>query len=165
MGYLLPAAIFMFFHPPTAGAQMSTGLPDILRTSAASYYYVAKSGELTMQVNVWGYVKNPGRYEIPTSTNLIQLISYAGGPLTDASTDDVRVIREGKGAGGSGAFSYEVDLEDLAGVDPERLLLYPGDTILLDHTSWLNVRDALLIVTAMAVVTSAVATVIIAESR
>jgi protein involved in polysaccharide export with SLBB domain len=34
-----------------------------------------------MQVNIWGFVKNPGRYEVPSSTDLIQLISFAGGPV------------------------------------------------------------------------------------
>ncbi len=166
-GYLFSAIALSLVLSSPAAAQMSTGIlaPDILRTSAASYYYVAKAGELTMQVNVWGFVKNPGRYEVPTSTDLIQLLSYAGGPLAEASIDDVRVTREAKGQTGSGAFQYTVDLEELAEVDQERLLIYPGDTIFIDHGSWINVRDALLIVTTMALVTSAVASVIIAESR
>jgi hypothetical protein len=148
-------------------AQMSTGIlaPDILRTTAASYYYVAKAGELTMQVNVWGFVPNPGRYEVPTSTNLIQLLSYAGGPLAEASTDDVKVTRAGRDPDGSDSFEYTVDIENLAEVEKDHLLIYPGDTIFIDHGSWLNVRDALLVVTTLAVVTSAVAAVIIAESR
>ena len=154
------------FFPATSSAQMSTGLlaPDILRTSAASYYYVAKAGELTMQVNIWGYVKNPGRYEVPTSTNLIQLMSYAGGPSPDASISSVRITREGSG-GPAGIMEHTVDLEHIADIPPEKLLIYPGDTIFIEHGSWLNVRDALTVVTALAVVTSAVAAVIIASDR
>jgi len=151
-----------FALPGTLSAQGLT--PDILRTSAASYYYVAKAGELTMQVNIWGFVKNPGRYEVPTSTNLVQLVSYAGGPITDATLDDVTITHE-RGGLVSGDLERSVDLENLSELGPEDLLLYPGDTVFIEHNSWLNVRDALIVVTTLAVVTSAAATVIIATQK
>lgn len=50
-------------------------------------------GELTMQVNVWGFVKNPGRYEVASSTDLIQLISFAGAPVQYAKLDEVKLTR------------------------------------------------------------------------
>ena len=46
-----------------------------------------------MPVNLWGFVKNPGRYEVPISTDLVQLLSYAGGPLPDADLGSVKVTR------------------------------------------------------------------------
>lgn len=165
--FLAPLVVLVASLFPNVGsAQMSTGLlaPDILRTSSASYYYVAKAGELTMQVNIWGYVKNPGRYEVPTSTNLIQLMSYAGGPLPDASISSVRITRESGSLTGI-PMEHTVDLGHIAEIPPEQLLIYPGDTIFIEHGSWLNVRDVLTVVTALAVVTSAVAAVIIASDR
>ncbi|MBM4162658.1 MAG: hypothetical protein FJ217_16365 [Ignavibacteria bacterium] len=45
------------------------------------------------QVNIWGFVQKPGRYEVPSSTDLIQLISYAGGPVQYAKLDEVKLTR------------------------------------------------------------------------
>jgi hypothetical protein len=146
-------------------AQISTGTlgQDILRPSSASYYFIAKPSELSMQVNIWGFVENPGRYEVPTSTDLVRLLSYAGGPTQDGILDNVKVTRGTYRAGGRQEF--EVDLEDLASADPEDLILYPDDTIYVDHTSWLNVRDLFTVVTVLAIVTGSVAQVIIASNR
>ncbi|HEX2983063.1 MAG TPA: SLBB domain-containing protein, partial [Ignavibacteriales bacterium] len=62
--------------------------------SAQAYYKIQdRPGELTKKVNLWGYVNNPGRYEVPASTNLIQLVTYAGGPKEYASMSDIRIFR------------------------------------------------------------------------
>jgi protein involved in polysaccharide export with SLBB domain len=149
-----------------ANAQISTGTlgQDILRPSSASYYFIAKPSELSMQVNIWGFVRNPGRYEVPTSTDLIRLLSYAGGPSQDATLDNVRVTRGAYQPGG-GRREFELDLQKLAEIDPADLVLYPDDTIYVDYSSWTNVRDIFAVVTVLAIVTSAVAQVIIATSR
>lgn len=44
--------------------------PTLPSASAAAYYYIAKPGELTMQVNVWGFVKKAGRCEDSNKTDL-----------------------------------------------------------------------------------------------
>jgi hypothetical protein len=143
-------------------AQLSTGglAPAIPRFSAASYYYVSKPGELTMQVNVWGFVRSPGRYEVPTSTDLIQLLSYAGGPIQDAVLDEVKVTRSLTREAGVTLREFYVDLEDLTQIDPANLVLYPGDTVFIDHSGWLTVRDVFTVLTTAAVITAAVASVI-----
>ena len=133
--------------------------------SAASYYYVSKPGELTMQVNIWGSVRNPGRYEVPTSTDLIQLVSFAGGPNQGADMSDVRVSRFGSKDGGIARHRVSVNLDDLPDVELAKLTLYPGDTIFIDETGWSTFRDVFTVVTAAAIVTSAIAQVMIASSR
>jgi len=149
-----------------AEAQLTVADASLLRTTSASYYFVAKPGELTMQVNLWGFVRNPGYYEIPTSTDLVQLLSYAGGPIQDATLGNVKVTRNIKNEdGSSGRWSYTVDLEDLEEVPTDQLLLYPGDTIFIDYSSWLTMRDIFQVITVAAVVTTAVSSVIIAASR
>ena len=145
-----------------AKAQLSTGglAPVVPRFSAASYYYVSKPGELTMQVNVWGFVRNPGRYEVPTSTDLVQLVSFAGGPLQDAVLDEVKITRSLRRDAGVTRREFYVDLEDLTQIDPVNLVLYPGDTVFIDHSSWLAVRDVFTVLTTAAVVTTAIVSVI-----
>ncbi len=43
---------------------------------------VAEPGQLADTINVWGDVGSPGRYLIPRSTTLPELISYSFGPQT-----------------------------------------------------------------------------------
>lgn len=43
---------------------------------------VAEPGELVDSVNVWGDVNSAGRYLVPQSTRLPELISYSFGPAT-----------------------------------------------------------------------------------
>ncbi|MBU2492765.1 MAG: SLBB domain-containing protein [Bacteroidetes bacterium] len=59
-------------------------------------------------VSVWGYVKYPGRYLVPISTSVSDLLSYAGGPNTDAELDDLRIFRKGDDKGDNLIkFTYE----------------------------------------------------------
>jgi len=149
-----------------AFGQISTGIgQDILRPSSASYYYIAKPSELSMQVNIWGFVNNPGRYEVATSTDLLELLSYAGGPTQDALMDDVRITRSYERSEKGPPAEIYVDLENLTEVSTTDLILYPNDTIFIDHSSWINVRDLFVVITTAAIVTSAVAQVIIAVDR
>jgi hypothetical protein len=146
---------------PLMAQTSESGLaPTLSRGSAASYYYIGKPGELTMTVNLWGAVKTPGRYEVPSSTDLVQLLSYAGGPLEIASRDDIKVTRLVKKDGGITRGEYFVDLEDLSNVDPGKLTLYPGDTIFIDYSSWSAWRDAFIVVGVLATVTIATTSVI-----
>ncbi len=59
----------------------------------ASLYYLGDRNELLIKVNIWGFVQKPGQYLVPTDTDLISLISYAGGPLEDAKLKKVKLIR------------------------------------------------------------------------
>lgn len=59
----------------------------------ASLYYLGDRNELLIKVNIWGFVQKPGQYLVPTDTDLISLISYAGGPLEEARLKKVKLIR------------------------------------------------------------------------
>lgn len=149
------------FSTQTFSQTTESGIgPTLPRGGAASYYYIGKPGELTMHVNLWGFVKNPGRYEVPSSTDLIQLVSFAGGPLQGADMAGVRVTRFVRKDGGLERSEYIVNLEDLKRVDQTKLVLYPGDTIFIDHTSWLTIRDAFTVISTAAILTSAVVNLI-----
>ena len=141
------------------------GLAPVLPTATSgSYYYISKPGELTMQVNIWGYVRDPGRYEIPTFTDIIQLVSYAGGPTADADIDDVRVTRVARTDSTVRRSEFTIDLEDIANAKQEDLILHPGDTIVIERTTWASLRDVISVVTTAALITTAVANMIIAQN-
>lgn len=151
---------------PLVAQMTETGIaPRLPSASAAAYYYIAKPGELTMTVNLWGFVKIPGRYEVPSSTDLVQLLSYAGGPVQFAKLSEVKITRIHRTGGRTTKEEIRVDLERLDHLADAELELRPGDTIFIDHTSWLTIRDAFSVITTAAVITSAIAQMLIASRR
>jgi len=168
---ILPPTLFavillMGITVPLSAQLTETGLaPRLPSASAAAYYYIAKPGELTMTVNVWGFVRSPGRYEVASSTDLVQLLSYAGGPVQYAKLSDVKVTRVFRSDGGVNKQEISIDLEHLDKLTDAELELRPGDTIFIDHTSWLTIRDAFSVVTTAAVITGAVAQILWASKR
>lgn len=56
-------------------------------------YTIGNEDELLIKVNIWGFVRMPGQYLVPSDTDLISLISYAGGPIDGAETKKVKLVR------------------------------------------------------------------------
>jgi hypothetical protein len=71
-------------------------------------------GAVLMPVNLWGAVGRPGIHHIPTRTDLVTLLSLAGGPLTDADLGDVAIKRRAQNG------------EEILKYDVEHLLDKPG---------------------------------------
>ncbi len=83
---------FSLFFPALASAQDEGDQPDLGRPRAAQYY-LGEQDELLIKVNIWGLVRRPGQYMVPKDTDLISLISFAGGPLDQARMKKIKVIR------------------------------------------------------------------------
>jgi protein involved in polysaccharide export with SLBB domain len=129
--------------------------------SSAAYYFISKPGEITMSINLWGYVRNPGRYEVPISTDLVQLVSYAGGPLADADMESVKISRVVRRDDAIRTVEFLVNLRRLDKLDEKARGLEPGDTIFIDTPSF-SWRDAFSVVTTAAIITAAVANAVVA---
>lgn len=115
-------------------------LPVYAQQISGFYKIETGTAELTKTVNIWGYVQNPGRYEIPATTNLIQLITYAGGPREYAVLDEIKIYRtmeDGK------QLEKEVDVENPSKTNPADLVLNNEDTIVIDYSSTVTIRDVL----------------------
>ncbi len=55
--------------------------------------------EVLIEVQIWGQVNKPGRYRVPVTTDVVGLISYAGGPTEDAALSRVKLVRGSFGQG------------------------------------------------------------------
>ena len=64
-------------------------------------------GAVMVRINLWGGIQKPGIHYVPAKTDLITLLSYAGGPTDKAKMDDVIVKRN---IGGKESI-IEVDVE------------------------------------------------------
>ena len=71
----------------------SFSTPSLDGSSGPTAYFYGKDQGVLIDVNLWGQVGKPGKYFVPYTTDLISLISIAGGPTDKAKLDEVRIIR------------------------------------------------------------------------
>lgn len=69
----------------------------LAQEEAPSQYILGDEEQLEMIVHVWGEVLKPGEYRVPYDTNIMELISIAGGPTQYGKLSKVRLTRESKG--------------------------------------------------------------------
>jgi hypothetical protein len=62
-----------------------------------SQYLTGTEEKLEMVVHIWGEVKNPGEMKVAYNTNILELISKAGGPSAYANLAKVRLTRQTEG--------------------------------------------------------------------
>ena len=67
--------------------------PNNYRQNQGAYFDYSDASGINIKVQLWGYVKYPGYYIVPSHCSLNDLISYAGGPLEDAMMEDVRIFK------------------------------------------------------------------------
>ena len=105
-----------------------------------------------IRVSVLGEVRSPGLLSVEPGTNLIHLITLAGGPTERANMRSVRVIRAGR--------PYEVDLQSaLSGSSAGRVVLFSNDVVFLDRKRGLtreNLSFGLNMLTALLSIVSVV---------
>ena len=102
----------------------------------AARYFLGNQDEILMQVNVWGFVKQPGQYMVPYDTDLISLLSYAGGPVEEAKVKNVKIIR--KNADDEKKRVLKIDVKKyLQSGDPSLIpILEPGDSVIVSGTTF-----------------------------
>jgi hypothetical protein len=99
------------------------------RFSGGSEYLSGQEpGTVMMKVNLWGAVRKPGIHHIPVKTDLIALMSYAGGPDDKAMMDTITIKRQQ----GNKHTKIKVDLARLIhGEGVHDLTLQPDDIVVV----------------------------------
>ena len=144
----------------TAGMVSATSME---RTT--SNYYFAKPNELTIIVNVLGYVQRPGRYEISSSIDLVNLMSLAGGATPDGTLSDVKITRVSEIDGRVRMREIHLNLDEVAKLTPNELRLLPGDVIQIDRNGWAGFKDVFTVIVGAAVIVTAISYVVIAKKQ
>ena len=159
-------ALHVAFFMPVAGfaqgpgpyqqqGQVQQTIPSVIKPAGeGNQYYLGQANELLMRVNVWGRVMHPGQYYVPASTDLVTLISAAGGPESRSRLTDVRVVR-----GGSGNTSevLEVNLKKYLKTGDKRLIpsLRPEDTVIVNGSAWQLFTEAMTVTGSVAIIANA----------
>ncbi len=124
--------MLLFFAGITATQGQIPSQPD---QSRAAQYFLGNQDQVLMAINVWGFVHKPGQYMVPYETDLISLISFAGGPREQAKIKSIKVVRTGKGKKPEvikvdvKKFLDDGNMEDIP-------VLRPGDTVVVSGSSF-----------------------------
>jgi hypothetical protein len=95
------SALLLFVGTLGAASAQAQGLTAA--SGVAGFRYAAP-GEPTMDIRVWGTVGSTGVYQVEPDTNLLELLTLAGGPAIPAESDrtvqtvHVELIRNPTGA-------------------------------------------------------------------
>ena len=86
--------ILLLFTITSYAQDIKLGAQEGRFNYTGGFYDFSDPRYLNIMVNIWGYVRFPGKYYVPEQSKIIDLISYAGGPTPDAHLDDVRLYRQ-----------------------------------------------------------------------
>ena len=129
------------------------GVTKTMTQTATTYFDYSDPNKVNIEVNIWGYVKMPGKYIIPKGTSSIDLISYAGGPNSDTKLDKIRLIRpKNDSLNQKEDKIYEFNFNDILWEENivnkslPTMILEPGDIIVVSGEPKMFFRDNLSII-------------------
>lgn len=93
MKYLLIASVMLLWFQ-TYSQDDDLILGNIKNDNAALFDLSDPTG-INMEVNLWGFVRYPGRYRVPVKTTFLDLMSYSGGPTNESNLEEIRILRNG----------------------------------------------------------------------
>jgi len=117
-------------------------------------YSTSLEGRLLMKVNVWGEVNKPGIYEVPDQTDLVSLVSAAGGPTDAAKLSKVKLVRNHFQKKQVIKVDLKKYMEDGNYTDIPKI--YPGDTVVIPKSKFSNVAKYMTFIYNVAVIAATV---------
>jgi hypothetical protein len=122
---------------------------------ASIYLYsgtLAGTEQLKIKTYIWGQVKKPGLYIVPDNTDLLTLISSAGGPTENAKLSKIRIIRTTE----EGEKVIWINIKKyLETGDPDLIpVLKPGDTVVVSGSTYYAFTKAVDWLAQMAIILS-----------
>jgi hypothetical protein len=146
-------SIFLISAQVQAQSSSYLGVQRFSQSPGAEFVSGAEPGTVLMRVNLWGGIHKPGIHHIPVKTDLMSLLSYAGGPKAAALLDEVTIKRE---VGGSRKL-IKVDVQELVqGVSHHHIELAPNDIVVVpEDEPWIS-NNTLTVVTFVSVIMSTI---------
>jgi len=103
----------------------------------AARYFLGTNDQLLIKVNIWGFVAKPGQYLVPSDTDLISLISFAGGPAEGAKLNKIKIIRSAQQKDKKQNV-ITVNVKEFTKTGDASIIprIKPEDTIIITGTKW-----------------------------
>jgi hypothetical protein len=140
------------------------------KSNSAALFDLSDPTGINMEVNLWGYIRFPGRYRVPVGTNFIDILSFAGGPTDESNLEEVRILRN-TGDPSKKPELIKLNYDDLLWEDkisssPKlNPVLQPGDVIVVLKEKRYTFRDNLSVYIPIFSAIVSVATFIITINR
>lgn len=129
------------------------GLQMPQKQMGAEFMSGNRPGTVLMKVNLWGAVNRPGIHHVPVRTDLMSLLSYAGGPANNALLGEVTIKREI----GTSRKLIKVDVEELIkGVSHHQVELAANDIVVIPASEPLVSQDTLALMGAISLIASTI---------
>lgn len=92
--FMIVSVLFVTNLTPAQGNDSQIGTPNSGLTNwQGNLFDYSDPQAINIKVSVWGFVRSPGRYIIPSYTSVTDLLSFAGGPTDGSDLEDLRVYR------------------------------------------------------------------------
>jgi protein involved in polysaccharide export with SLBB domain len=163
----LPVVLLSLIITTSLSAQENVQIGKNAKENASNngaLYDYSKTDAINIKVMVWGYVKFPGQYIVPSTTDINQLLSLAGGPTPDAHLDKMKLFRKDVNNRQTIiTFDYSDLLSDDSGLGWQIKIpdLQPGDILLLPGSPKWTTRDYLgIILTILSTLVSVAALIV-----
>ena len=130
--------------------------------SQGGYFNYSDPEAVNIKFAVWGWVRYPGKYTVPSYTTVSDLLSLAGGPTDGADLEDLRVYRVNEDSTQAmmkfnyNDLLYESKLQSkyrkVPKLDAGDILVVPGEPRLYfrDHFSiWMSLFSVLISLTIL----------------
>ncbi len=90
--------------------------------------------QLKIRTYIWGQVRKPGLYIVPDNTDLLTLMSSAGGPTENAKLSKIRIIRSTE----TNEEIIWVDIKEYLETGDTDIIpiLMPGDTVVVSGSTY-----------------------------
>ena len=148
-------------------AIVALAIAGSVRAQSREGYILGEEKRLEMVVHIFGEVARPGEYRVPDNTDVLQLISKAGGPNEFSKLNGVTVTRarpQGP-APAAGTDGHEASAQRILRVDLDAYLkkssgvtlpvLQPGDVVVVPRNTFSKWKSVAGILRDVSVVASA----------
>lgn len=138
--------------------------------SKKDQYIVSEEQKLQIVVHIWGAVNRPGQYIVQDGTNVLELISLAGGPTEYSNLSNIKLTREyhffsEKQRKDNNPNKKDLVKKKLIKIDLIRYLeketsqsipmLQPGDVVKINKNLWSRWQTLIRVVSQIAIVIQA----------
>lgn len=124
-------------------------------------YIYSEENKLQIIVHIWGEVNRPGQYIVPDGTNVLELISLAGGPTEFSNLGNIRLTREVMNS----ANSQNNIQKEILKINLNNYLkkeysiqipvLQPGNVVKISKNNWFRYQTVIRLVSQAAIIVQA----------
>lgn len=134
-------------------------------------YLLTEEQKLQIIVHIWGEVNKPGQYIVPDGTNVLELISLAGGPTEYSNLSSVKLTREyfeaetdysGEESFGASGMKEPLRKKEIYKINLNRHLdktewehihvLKPGDVVKVNRNNWYRFQILIRVIYQVAII-------------